>query len=408
MWSLHLADTMTGLLGEPIDIPHFSWALSLTDSSLVTGDKMAGVDELTSLQLPWTSVPAATPQARSAALQSYKRAIVLLWDGVPLMYGIIGSRTDTYDGTSFSALSIFSLLKSRILTDDSNFGKGTIWAKDADYSHEGDQEGTVTSVTRGDKTFTGSLRSICCQIGRELTDLKPAGQVPIDWQYLNEGGRHTRTYYNFNVQNNDGQKLLKAISEVTNGIDMRWVPYMADKSHVRLRFEAGTDSEPYIGQRGIPFGFHSFRGGGNLSDIKVAHQGATMRVYGTGAGHEEAMLCHKSEDLRLCSTQDPLPLIEMAKSNSDWETPALVASHTDAVLDTVKFPLVQISGVYHLRDRYAPQIGELYPGDMVDVTIEDFPSLPSRIYRLRVAEMRGDSSDAVEILFDPIKDPIYS
>lgn len=107
MWSLHLADTMTGLLGEPIDIPHFSWALSLTDSSLVTGDKMAGVDELTSLQLPWTSVPAETPQARSAALQSYKRAIVLLWDGVPLMYGIIGSRTDTYDGTSFSALSIF-------------------------------------------------------------------------------------------------------------------------------------------------------------------------------------------------------------------------------------------------------------------------------------------------------------
>ena len=133
-----------------------------------------------------------------------------------------------------------------------------------------------------------------------------------------------------------------------------------------------------------------------------------MRVYGTGAGHEEAMLCHKSEDLRLCSTQDPLPLIEMAKSNSDWETPALVASHTDAVLDTVKSPLVQISGVYHLRDRYAPQIGELYPGDVVDVTIEDFPSLPSRIYRLRVAEMRGDSSDAVEILFDPIKDPIYS
>lgn len=408
MWRAYIADTMTGLLLHRIDLPHFSWSLSLTDSSIVTGDKMAGTDELTSIQLPWLSVPLSSKEGRADALQSYKRSLVLMWDRVPLIFAAIGPRTDTYDGTQFQALSVFSMLKSRILTDSAAFGAGSLAdQKDADYQHEGDQPGTIYGVTLGDKTFTGSLRSIAAQIGRELTDCKPAGQLPIDWSYLDESGNHTRTYHNFNARNNDGQKLLKALSEVSDGIDMRFVPYMADRSHVRVRFEAGSDSEHYIGQKGIPQTFTAFRGGGTLDALKAAHQGATMRVYGTGAGSDQAMLCHLSEDLSLCKTPDPLPLVEVAKSDSDWETSELVRKHTDAALETVKRPLIQLSGTYHLGDFRAPKIGDIYPGDTVDIDIRDFPTLPDGVYPMRIAEMSGDSSDAVEITFDVMADPIY-
>ena len=36
MWSAFLFDSMTGLLAEQVDLPSFSWALSVGDCSLST------------------------------------------------------------------------------------------------------------------------------------------------------------------------------------------------------------------------------------------------------------------------------------------------------------------------------------------------------------------------------------
>ena len=36
MWRTYLADTMTGAVGAPIELPSFRWSLSVSDSSLQT------------------------------------------------------------------------------------------------------------------------------------------------------------------------------------------------------------------------------------------------------------------------------------------------------------------------------------------------------------------------------------
>ena len=45
-WAAYLADTMTGLLAAPIDLPSFSWSVSVSDSSLAnTREKGGGEDD---------------------------------------------------------------------------------------------------------------------------------------------------------------------------------------------------------------------------------------------------------------------------------------------------------------------------------------------------------------------------
>ena len=53
-WRACLCDTMTGLLGQQIDIPSFTWSMTVSDSSFsTTRDKGVGEDEASGLQLPW-------------------------------------------------------------------------------------------------------------------------------------------------------------------------------------------------------------------------------------------------------------------------------------------------------------------------------------------------------------------
>jgi hypothetical protein len=53
MWSAYLFDSTTGLLAERLDLPSFSWTLSVGDCSLsTTRDKGAGVGDASGLRLP--------------------------------------------------------------------------------------------------------------------------------------------------------------------------------------------------------------------------------------------------------------------------------------------------------------------------------------------------------------------
>ena len=131
MWRTYLADTMTGAVGAPIELPSFRWSLSVSDSSLqTTRDKGTGELDATGLQVPWTAVPAQTPEGRAQALASMRRSIVLCWEGadgreVPVVAGAIGSRTDTWTDTSFDLLSPMSILSSRYVVREGAVGAGT-------------------------------------------------------------------------------------------------------------------------------------------------------------------------------------------------------------------------------------------------------------------------------------------
>lgn len=410
MWECRLADTMTGLIGEPIDIPRLSWSVSVSDCSLsITRDKGAGDYTGSGLTVPWTALPWGSQGERERALASYRRALVLMWDGAPVVFGAIGPRTDTWHDTSFSLLSAMGILGSRYLVTEGAFGTGSTWAKDADYQHEGEQAGTVWGTTTSSVALSGlSLRAIASEVVRLCTSGKRGGDLPIDLPYLGEPGTHQRTYWGYNVANSDAKRLLENISNVTNGPDLALRPYLADQAHVRLTLDGGTDADPYVHMGGEVPTLTCRPGGGSLQGLKVATQGPCERVYATGAGQETAMLCHLSEDMGLCEQGDPWPLMEATMSDTDCTTPGLLGSHADARLAGMSRPVVQMTGTVDASDPHAPRPGEVWPGQYVDVVIEGFPTLPDGTYHLRLMEMSGDLTPKVALTFDVIQHPTYA
>lgn len=388
-----LADTMTGLVGEPIDVPGLRWSLSVSDSSMeTTRDKGTGDATATGLHVPWSAVPATTPEGRERALAPLRRSVLLAWeeDGslVPLVVGAIGSRVDSWEDTSFSLVSPMGMLSSRYVVREGAFGTAP---------------GSATTDTIH---WSGwSLRSIASGVV-SLGMSKPGGTLPIDLPHYSERGGHERTYDGFNVQNLSVADVLEKIANVLGGPDIQIRPYMADGTHYRLRLEAGSDSEPYLGQGGLVPTITCFAGGGTAQSLRVAHQGPTMRVYATGAGEDKAMLCHLSEDLSLVTQADPWPLVEAAAGFSDDERAGLLASHADARLAATSRPLCQVTCEVRLGE--GVHAGETWPGMLVDLDLRDHPALPDGTYRLRLMEMSGDLSGMAKLIFDPIENPWYA
>lgn len=389
MWECFVFDTMTGVIDAPVDIPNLSWTLTVSSCSLTTTkDKGTGEGDASGLTVPWEALPVKTQEGRNSFLAPYRRGLVLLWNGSPVVAGIIGLRTDSALDTSFDLLSPMDFLDNRYVVIEGKFGKG------------------YDSTTADTIYFSGlSLRAIACEIGRIATNAKPGGSLPIDWQYLGEKGSSQRTYYGWNVGNNSAKKLLTAIANVQNGPDMQFRP-LIESNRVRWVFEAGSESNPYLGQSGVIPTLTCFRGGGTIEGVNVAHGAPKMRVYGTGSGQDEGTLCFLAEDMTLCQRNDPWPLVEEQKGSSNWNTADLVRSHANAVLESSKRPLIQITGRTFANDEgnnVTP--GIVWPGQEVDVMIDGYPTLPDNVYRLRLMEMKGDLTDKVQLTFDPIFDP---
>ena len=401
MWHCYLCDTMTGQIDVPIDLPSFRWSVSVSDSSLsTTKDKGTGAGDASGMQLPWSAVPATTPEGRERMLASGRRALALMWDDIPVVFGAIGARTDTWADTSFDLDPMTSLLGSRILVREGAFGAGTT------VSDKGETKGqAIHSVTTDSIHWSGlSLRAIACR-AVQLAMGKPGGMLPIDLPYTDEKGQHERTYDGFNVQSLSVSSVLEKISDVSGGPDIMFRPYLADQSHVRVRLEAGSDSEPLLGRSGLVPTLTCFPAGGTLQGLKVSYQGPTMRIYGTGTGQDKAKYCHLSQDLTLCQQADPWPLVEAAASFSDDDAADLVRQHTDGRLDALKHPLMQMQGTVHLGS--GADLGTLWPGYPVDLWLEGYPSLPDGTYSLRLMEMEGDGSPDVSLTFDVMANPWY-
>lgn len=408
MWRCYLGDTMSGQIAEEIDVPAFSWTVTVSDATFRTEkDKGVGIDEAGGLKLSWGQLAARSVGERTSLVMTLKRCMVLGWedaDGIffPVVWGAIGNRSDTWLDTSFDLLSPMALLENRYLSREGTFGAVSGMTEPSDEDEE-PQKGAFTRDTVFYDNM--SLRGIACEVGSLLTDAKPGGLLPIDWQYAGEKGTHQRTYKGFDVGNNSGADILEKIANVSDGPDIQFRPYMADGNHVRLMFTAGTDGELNIGQSTV----HSlawFPGGGSLQDIQIDFSTPVMRVYMTGSGTDEAMLCHLAEDLTLCTTTDPWPLIEEHVNDSDVDNGALLRNHADAELYAYSSPLFQLSGYVDFADPDVPEPGTIWPGEMVDVWIQGFPTLPDGTYRLRLMEMAGDETTRAKLTFRAEPNPI--
>lgn len=391
MWSSYICDTISGLMITPIDLQSFLWHMSVSDSSLSTNTKRnIGEDGLSRISLPWASVPSNTPEGRNSILYPMKRSIVLMWDDTPVIFGTIGYRVDSEDCTDFSLLSIQDILSSRYLVRENVFGK----------SYGGTTNDTISYNNM-------SLRGIAADIIRKCTREKPSGVLPIDTQYDGETGNHQRTYYGYNVSNNAADKLLNEITNVQDGIEMRFVPYKKG-NNIRLRFEAGTDSEHELVNSNAKRTLTWFSNGrGLIEELKVSNIGPSMRVYGTGAGQDDSTLCHLAQDLSLCQTRDPWPIVESVVSDTSWDNIDLLRRHSEGTLESSKYPLCQIKGSVHINDFEDQFMGMVWPGDLIDIDIRDHPSLPDGIYTTRILRMEGDSTDKVSLTFSVMRSVSY-
>jgi hypothetical protein len=402
MWRAYLADTMTGLIDSPLDLPSFSWSMSIGDFALTTTrGKDVGEGEASGIRVPWDAVPGSTPSARAREVCADRRSVVLFWRsswtpegelGTPVMMGAITPRTDTWLDTSFSLDSPMGILSSRYLVREGTYGA--------------DKNGTTSSVF----SWSGmSLRGIASEVGWQCTTGKPGGMLPIDWQYRGERGGHERTYNGFDVQNLSCAGILSKLSDVQCGPDMRFRPYLADGQHVRLRFEAGSDADVYIGQDRV----HRLacrRFGGDLEDVTVDHVGPVMRVYASGAGTDKAQLTCMGEDMSLCEQTEPWPLRETAWSDPDTDQLDLLRAHAAGMLAANRSPVMQIKGSIHANDANQDgtplhPLGSMWPGETVEIALDGFPSLPDGVYRSRLMRMEGDETDRVDLTFDVMADP---
>lgn len=396
MWRTYLGDTMSGQIGEPIDIPNMTWSVSVSNSSLsTTRDKGVGESSTGGLQLPWTAVPGKDAAARRKAIATYRRCLMLMWEDdsgvVPVVVGAIGDRVDSWEDTSFDLVSMMGILGQRILVGEGAFGNG-------------DPAGTTTKDIVYKRL---SLRAIASDMGQKCTGDKPGGYLPIDWSYIGEAGSHDRTYYGFNAHNNDFAKLLGEITNVINGPDAQLRPYVtSDGTHVRHRLVMGTDADPTIGDDGLVPSLTCFPGGGTIENLRVAHTTPTMRVYAHGAGQDKAQLCFLAEERTLLEQRDPWPLIETSVGFTDDTNLSVLKSHAQGRLQAQSRPIAQIEGDAWLDDPRTPSISSMWPGQRVDLHVQGHPGLMDGTYNLRLMEMSGDGTPMVHLVFDPFADPL--
>lgn len=183
-WRAFLYDVQSGQLAQEIDIPSFSWSMTVSDCSFTTTkDKGLGDDSISGLELPWTEIPGTTPAARAAALQPYKRGLALFWRspmddpsslGTPILAGALGVRTSSWHDVSVPVVSMFGMLEDRYLVHEGAFGTGA--------NH---------TSTRKYRFGNLSWRALACEVIRQCTETKPGGSLPIDLPYLNEVGTHS-------------------------------------------------------------------------------------------------------------------------------------------------------------------------------------------------------------------------
>lgn len=182
-WNFFLYDTVTGLIAEQIDVPAFTWSMSVSEASFSTSkDKGFGIDDVSGLELPWGQIPGETAAARASALMPYKRGLVAFWHaqtddanmpGRPVLGGALGVRKSSQLDVSMPFVSMLALLEDRYLVHEGRFGKGP--------GNSSPDEFRWTNM---------SYRALACEAIRQCTSMKPGGELPIDLPYLGEKGTH--------------------------------------------------------------------------------------------------------------------------------------------------------------------------------------------------------------------------
>lgn len=404
LYRSYLFDTLTGQLGAPIDLTSISWDISVSDCALsTTRNHDLGSATGSGISIPWSAVPGADAAARRNAISPLRRGVMVfaMTDddlaqeriGTPFIGGFIGLRHDDADGTSFDLISPLGMLEHRYMLRENKYGAGA--------NHTSTDTITLRNL---------SMRAIACAIGKQCTGMKPSGYLPIDWPYTDEPGSHERTYEAWDVQNLSAAHLLDLLSNVDDGPDMQFRPYISDDArYVGWRFEAGSDGTLHLGET-VTHALAYHPDGGMLQDLQVDRIAPAQRVYASGSGTDKAQVTVLCEDLTMCQLDaDPYPLYEMTYADSDTDKASLLTAHARAVLESNRMPLMQLKASVNISQHDASgmplmPLGGFWPGERFDLDIRDYPPLPDGVYRTRLMQMNGDAGDTVRLTFDVMED----
>lgn len=404
----YITDIRTGRILNKIDLGSFSWSMSMNDSSLTTTpNKVVRADEVSNIDVQWSSVPGRTQAEKAMALMPDMRAIVIFSQedndrlnngyGIPMIWCAISTKKSSWESVSLTAESIYQMLAYRIAVPEGYFVDG--------YS------------PRAYTLKKQTMRGIASYVGKLCTSMKPGGELPVDWPYIGEkhvwlkgedSDKHTRTYSAWNVNNISGKDILDKLVGVQDGVDMQFRPYMADETHVRLSFVAGTDEEQYLRpENGVPINFVCHDGAGNLENLEVDYSRTFQRVYATGAGEDAGTLTAFAEDLSTTNREGGLALREIAMSDTDSEKLSLLKRDATARLNSGKTPLMQFSGEFDENDKGSPRVGLIHPGEPCTINLQGYPDIPDGIYGTRIMELSGDESSKIKVVFDVVEVPYF-
>ncbi|MFT9231210.1 MAG: hypothetical protein ABF515_01040 [Bifidobacterium sp.] len=152
-WKHWLTDARTGQIVAPIDIPSFSWQMTVSDFGFTTTEKNLGDADESNLTIPWSALNADTPAERSHLLSMGRRALCSAWvyegvadrRGTPIMWGALGEREDTWLDTTFPVYSPMTLMDGRYAIRDGDFQDGVTYYTHVAYADDAAGSGFATA-----------------------------------------------------------------------------------------------------------------------------------------------------------------------------------------------------------------------------------------------------------------------
>ncbi len=385
-WVAHLVETVTGDVGARLEIATdtgaWTYPLNDTESWSVKVKK----DQLRKIDPRWW--------------KWYRASVLVSWarrDGslVPWLLGpIIDLPQETREVATLFCEGVGAILERRVVLP-------------RDYGVPGEYENDMDALARFHVFRKGrSLGSIAQDIVELSTDYKLGGQLPIRYASPREHGSeyNQRTYFGYNLANNNTWKRLKELSGVIMGPDIRFQPEFTDdeQTHVRWAMYHGTARQPTIAQDWT-MDLDTTSSRSTISTVVSRSDAANLanRAYWTGAGEDEGTLVRMVQDTRPLGQGDPL--LEVVGSTSDSDNPDLLVAHARSALAAGQKPLQQLTITVDGSDPRS-EIGRWRPGDLANVTIgDDWLSIDPGTHVLKLIAAKGDwATSMVDLEFQEV------
>lgn len=363
MWTAHLFQTTSGMLGPRLEYEKMDWSIELNGMETIN------------ITLKKVDLPKLDTKKWFAP---WYAGVVVMWKGTPIVAGPIVSRPyESGTRVSLACGGIRTLLAKRIVIREQSD-----WRK------------LSKSVVTFKELGLGTIAKKVVQLAQN----KPGGGLPIVYALPDEtkamGANHERNYRGFNVQNLDCDEVLTKISNVINGPDIMFRPRLVDGGRIEWVMWTGTEKNPRIYQTTTPT-WDFTAANSSISDLQIVVTGSyqASRVFSVGAGMDEGTLIttHLDESL----IQKGYPLLESVVNTSESENEKTVAMHGAAELVANRDPLLEIQMT--ARGDGIMDFGDFWPGDMVNVVTANWISIPSGPTRMRLLQMQGDSDSFVRM-----------